>query len=46
MLVADDPAYLPIFERLDAELAAETARRLHTDPVAKARAIAAAKRAR
>jgi hypothetical protein len=40
LLVADDPAYVPIFERLELELAAAEA----TDPVEKARAIAAVQR--
>ncbi|MER9221914.1 hypothetical protein NKI48_23795 [Mesorhizobium sp. M0644] len=43
-LVAIDPVYLPIFERLEAEIAIEEAA-LINDPIAKARAIAAARRA-
>ncbi len=48
-VVAQDAAALPIFERLDAELAAakaEIAARKMDDPIARARALAQAKNAR
>lgn len=47
-LVAQDAAALPIFERLDAELLsaqAEIAARRMDDPVARARALAQARKA-
>lgn len=47
-VVAIDPAALPIFERLDAELAAaraEVAARRMGDPIARARALAQARKA-
>ena len=44
-LVVDDLVYLPIFERLDAELAAAAAKETD-DPVAYARAALAAQNAR
>ncbi|MBB3998876.1 hypothetical protein [Aureimonas pseudogalii] len=40
-LIASDPTYLPIFERLDALAAAHEA----SDPVARARALVAAQKA-
>ncbi len=43
-LVVSDPVYSPIFERLEAEIATEEAKRAATDPVAAARAIVAARR--
>lgn len=42
-LVAIDPICLPIFERLEAEIASAEAE-LINDPIAKARAIAAARK--
>jgi hypothetical protein len=41
-LVVADPVYLPIFERVEAELAAT---RNHEDAISRARAIAARQRA-
>ena len=42
-LVIDDPVYLPIFERLEAELAAAEA---IGDPIARARAMLAVHKAK
>jgi hypothetical protein len=42
-LVMVDPEYLPIFERIESELTQAEAATL-TDPVSKARALAAARR--
>lgn len=43
-LVVSDPVYAPIFERLDAEIATEEAKRMASDPISAARAIVAARR--
>ena len=40
-LVVADPVYVPIFERIEAEIASEEARLTDADPLASARAIAA-----
>jgi hypothetical protein len=45
-LVVADPVYVPIFERIEAEIASEEARLTDADPLASARAIAAAKGAK
>ncbi|UVK39957.1 hypothetical protein LHFGNBLO_001372 [Mesorhizobium sp. AR10] len=42
-LVIADPVYLPIFDRLEAEIATTEAKLISGDPIAKARAIAAAR---
>ena len=41
-LVVEDPVYLPIFERLETEIAIEEAKHSADDAVSRARAIAAA----
>jgi len=41
-LVVEDPVYLPIFERLETEIAVEEAKASADDAVSRARAIAAA----
>ena len=43
-LVVADPVYVPIFERIEAEIASEAAKLLEADPLASARAIVAARR--
>lgn len=43
-LVVADPVYVPIFERIEAEIASEEARLTDANPVASARAIVAARR--
>jgi len=43
-LVVADPVYVPIFERIEAEIASEEARLMDADPLASARAIVAARR--
>ena len=43
-LVVADPVYVPIFERIEAEIASEAAKLIEADPLASARAIVAARR--
>ena len=43
-LVVADPVYVPVFERIEAEIASEEARLNDSDPLASARAIVAARR--
>jgi hypothetical protein len=43
-LVVADPVYVPIFERIEAEIASEAAKLIEANPLASARAIVAARR--